>query len=484
MERPPQITSEQEEVSLENPADLELFFSYAKNTYEETITAIDSAPATIPKETLASWRTDSTYAFQQLKELIETERGLLEHGDRVPDEAIVRLQSLYDTIDDVYLKVTETPTVTEIKESILEETIESAPVLVSSAAEPVTATNESSTVAAEVPVISFGRWDGLITETRKDPVPEVVSRINSLKESLLPLATQAAYLLEKYKEITDNEALDLEPGAFHPGQNLYRQLDITAKRIKNIEAALSEENDETNETRLERYSLEIEEVKTNLEQFEHTLPSFFKEEIERAPTSGTVPLLSGEETKDSVAVPIVIKDIFLDVTVPETKNTHRAANDNESYALPTLKRILIQNPMYRSFVTQAYISEGNLQIDLLRYIEHLEKESKFNQMLGIIHASAFHTFLKDKTVAELTRFDAQPIETIKKQLQNLTEYAEAGVSYDVYHEWMRDFARFKHLVGSTVSPETLLKLSFEELFIRSYLLEQMHFSQNTTALAA
>jgi hypothetical protein len=118
--------------------------------------------------------------------------------------------------------------------------------------------------------------------------------------------------------------------------------------------------------------------------------------------------------------------------------------------------VILLDARYAEFLKERFHSRSQFETFLKREVEKVEAPSKFDKMLGVVHASAF-SFLKDQTLEDIIAFDSLPRQQIKETL------SELDIPYEVYVEWMYILADIQSVMQAPGY------VSFGELFVRAEL---------------
>jgi hypothetical protein len=129
----------------------------------------------------------------------------------------------------------------------------------------------------------------------------------------------------------------------------------------------------------------------------------------------------------------------------------------------------LKDARYKTFIDHAFSgSTVSLETELQRRIEKEESFDAFHRMLGLDaeYKNAFYTLLKDMTLEELERFNAQDTTLDRPRLRKVLD--DKKIKYEMYVKWME---RFDVAVSQNIMMYPRMK--FGELFVRSELEQLM-----------
>lgn len=430
-------------------------------------------------------------AYAKLRILIEQSESKFAEDEEIPDADIEALQTLYDEMwvaADALASSEQTPSTNDDSEK------EDSP---SNSAEDTM----SSTIVIE-------------EASGSAPIPPLEEASIESQEKAL---RTAELLVDKTQQLVAHFAAPVnahpDSGTFNAAQSFYDELKRSAVRVEAIYNTLKKATSDNSIDALEfkHFHDQLGEVEENVDQLIIGLESVFGATGEKSEIVGTevterkfesTPELAGavnteeiEEdtfvTKRSTGILTVGKEAeeFVKISIttppkpisaprpPQTqihnalpqnrlprKESIRSVNDNGELRTELAPLIIsaLKDVRYRTFVEHAFTSASEFETSLMRRVNEIETPSKLDSVLGIEHKSAFHTFLRDQTIAEIERFDQQPREQLRQQL------IEKDIEYEVYVEWMEGFYDMLQMVRIPTS------MKFGELFIRAEMEELMH----------
>ncbi len=118
---------------------------------------------------------------------------------------------------------------------------------------------------------------------------------------------------------------------------------------------------------------------------------------------------------------------------------------------------ILANSKYQKVIEHYFGSPALFEATLLREIEKREQPSKLDAFLGVVHQSAFHTFLKDLPLSEIAMLEGESFTVIRERVSAL------HIDYGIYVEWMKDVPVMQHVVRPHAA------MTFSELYVRAEL---------------
>ena len=459
-------TAEQEELVIDTVEGLVDFLVYAQDAYDDFK---ESAAVCPSQDVCLPYLTQAREAYETVQSMVERHCKVLDLGGFLSQDDVEDIQALYNKIlsakDDL-----ESHLAVPQQEDILASNETQAPIDeadidayshesydefeddraprsfgATQAQGSLNITDESESAFAEVAI----RQTSVDTETFRRNLKEVKMKTEAL-------LAQGESMLHEYQAMSEAAEDDDD---FKNGLYLYEQLKSCVAHLSQTKELVDVRTvatpTEDSEVFISRVNDELREFEKNLLLINSGLELFFEE-----PGSTTTVEAARPPEFSSYEEPKAANDNKVESFRPNlfSKNEMR----------PAIEKV-ISIPKYRHFLSEYFTSPGAFEAYLRREINTREKISKFDSVFGIIRKSPFDMLLRDKSLADLETFDAQPIEKIKQFL------SQNDIQYEMYVDWMHAYDVMKKIVDTKPS------MTFGELYVVAMVEELM---DRETALAA
>lgn len=455
MERMTATEEVQEDIDINTKEGLQAFSRYTEDAYNDLLEQVkmhssESSHAQLEK---------ASQLYETLKEKLEAAFAIKEDGADVDESLTDEIQAHYNELLDILDSI-------ENEESVEELVITEVPV-------------EKEVVVPVMPIISTPPQEAIAEseESEVDVIPEeekVIenSMLGALKEKAEALIDRAEHLLSKYQEITEAASTD---AVLNVGQHYYKQLGVTAERARTTLENIKQHSDKEGKvTELIAEHLEdsIDEISDNLDQLDKGLGGFFEksEEVSLLDTkktaNGAIEVVKAEEPEEKIVPITLVKKLEPEVPIVRKNSaihnaTMRPPVERVEQAFRTEWGGVISKvtaiPRYKNFIAYTFPSPVQFEAMLRREIQRIEAPSKFDAVFGFNYKSAFYDLLRTMTVEEISKFDSQPRDVIRKTLD------DRDIKYEVYLDWIDSLHSMLTLTHAHPN------VTFGELFVRAEL---------------
>lgn len=446
--------SQENEFEIGSAEGLHQFLEYVEEAHRAVTAAADNS---IDSEKF----TEGKALYEKIKNIIAENLAALKEGREVEDETIETLQSLYDEMwgiaDDLR----------HVNDTELEDR---------AAANDNEALDLNETMDGSV-IIEEAEGAPAIEPLQSSISEEEFASAREASQSLL---ARARTLIAHYESGAQNYP---DTGSFNAMAYYFDELKASAFRAETIANTLARPGlkDSLDVLEFTHFEEGIQEITENIDQLEGGIekllnppteePSSIEEEISSMskPPTGTLPV--GAEEREVQT--IVIKRPEPVAAAPAPQTPPRAINARletpppraEKRDLPTALGPFIQKALrdrrYATFIEQSFNSSSEFETALLRRINEIEAPSKFDKVFGFNYESAFHRFLKDRTIAEIDTLERLPNTKLRELLQ------EKNIEYEAYVRWLDAFYEMVQMFRVPTST------TFGELYVRAELEDLM-----------
>ncbi len=458
--------SQENEFEIGSADGLRRFQEYVDEAYHAILTGADNSIE-------SDHYTAGKAAYEKVKNIITENLAALEEGKEVSDETIEKLQELYNEMWSIADALIPTNDNEESKTIAANDNVSGETLAANDNNTDLAETMQGSVIIEEAEGVSpIKPLEAIISE---EAFSAAIKTATTLHE-------RAKALLEKYESAAKNHP---DTGTFNAMAYFYEELKTSAVRVEAIANMLSHAGTKDNLDVLEFQHFEdgLQEVSENLDQLEIGIeklinPTAEEEggEIEAAiaapikPATGALSI--GHEEKEYQTITIERPAPLVPPPAPTEKP--RAINarlevpirskekrERQSTLAPFVDRAL-RDRRYAAFVEETFSEPFAFELELHRHINEIENPSRFNKVFGFTHESAFHSFLKDLTIAEIDSFERQPNAQIRERLLDM------NIEYETYVRWLD---AFYEMIQTFRVPTSM---TFGELFVRSELEDLMN----------
>jgi hypothetical protein len=419
-------TVEEKELSIDSIEGLREFLLYAKEAFQELEVRAKSCAST---QLCRPFLDEGKKTFSELESLVKQYTRVLDLGGFLDDEHIEAMQEMYNNLlvlqEDLIAAMEFVPSVEPLREKHIYGEKDSILIRPKSAAMVVHSESESNEVKLPIRESNFNS-EG------------IRSNLKAVKRRGETAVEEASILLEEYVAIIEVDDEDYSEGAF-----LYKkcaeELESLKTQLHTVEEAATKPVGTATVVFLEEVERKVNDFATLVQEAKVSLREYFADDEESFAKS----------ENESIAVK----------STPEYEKIFRPSLFAKNELRPFIEGALTV-PGNAEFLSKYFSSPGAFEAYLKRDVDEREKPSKFEKVFGIKHQSAFHTLLRDLTLAEVEHLEHMPSKEVREIL------LELDIQYEIYVAWMNAYDVMKDYLRplpSTTFGEFYVRAMVEEL---------------------